>query len=88
MGVDDETRRVDSKGRVTIPDSIRRSLDIEPGEEVDVALEEGKVVIRPNVSRDEFIESMEGCITEETQADDVEPMDPRKLKEDWTSDLP
>lgn len=87
MGAD-ETRRVDAKGRVTIPRSIRDALDIESGEEVSVELENGRVVIRPQVSREAFVETMKGCIDAETRAEDAEPTDPRRLTADWTSDLP
>lgn len=87
MGVDDERRRIDAKGRVTIPRSIRTSLNLEPGEEVSVALDDGRVVIRPRVSREAFADAMEGCIDADTRADDVEPIDPRELTADWTSDL-
>lgn len=83
-----EQRRVDEKGRITIPQEIRESLHIDPGEEVDVALEEGRIVIQPSISRQEFAETLEGCINDETRADDAEPMDPLAMKEDWTSDLP
>jgi AbrB family looped-hinge helix DNA binding protein len=82
-----DSRRIDEKGRVTIPQSIRESLGIEPGEEVTVSTEEGRVVIRPRVSREEFVETMAGVINEETRADGAKPRDPTTLKDDWTSDL-
>ncbi len=41
-----------------------------------------------SVSRPELIEKMTGCIDEETQADDAEPMDPRELKRIRTEDMP
>lgn len=83
-----EDRRVDEKGRVTIPKTIRKSLHIDPGEEVAVELEDGCIVIRPQISRDEFADELEGCINEDTRADDAGPMDPLDLKDDWTSNLP
>lgn len=82
-----EERRVDEKGRVTIPRSIRETLGIEPGEEVALTLEEGSVVIRPQVSREAFVETMVGCVDDGTRAADAEPADPRELAADWTSDL-
>lgn len=81
-----DERRVDEKGRVTIPQSIRESLDIEPGEEVTVSLEDGRVVIRPRVSREEFVETMAGVVNERSRAADAEPRDPTTMKDDWTSD--
>lgn len=87
MEANDELRRIDGKGRVTIPRSIRTSLNLEPGEEVGVALEDGRIVIRPRVSREAFVEAMEGCIDADTRAEGAEPTEPRVLKADWTSDL-
>lgn len=88
MSIDGEDRRIDEKGRVTIPKDVRRSLDLESGETVRVTVEEGRVVIRPRVSRDERIETMKGAITAERKREDAPPMSPEDLKTDWTSDLP
>jgi AbrB family looped-hinge helix DNA binding protein len=88
MSADNEERRIDTKGRVTIPKSIRDRLNLDPGEGVDIDVEDGTVVIRPRISRSEFIETMEGCITEESRADSSERLTPSDLKSDWTSDLP
>lgn len=88
MGTPEETRRLDAKGRITIPQSIRESLDLDEGEEVTVELVDGRVVVQPRVSREEFIETMAGCINDNTRADDAEPVDPLTLKADWTEDLP
>ena len=73
MGTDGETRRIDDKGRVTLPQSIRESLALDAGEEVTVELANGQVVIRPQVSREAFVERMEGCVNTETRREDTEP---------------
>jgi AbrB family looped-hinge helix DNA binding protein len=39
--------RVTSKGQVTIPQAIREQAGLRPGSEVEFAIEDGKVVIRP-----------------------------------------
>jgi AbrB family looped-hinge helix DNA binding protein len=83
-----EDRRVDEKGRVTIPQSIREALHIDPGEEVAVELEDDRIVIRNRISREQAVERLEGCITDETRAEDAERIDPEDLKAEWTSDLP
>ena len=82
-----ENRCVDEKGRVTLPQSIRESLGIEAGEEVTVELDDGRVLIRPRVSREEFVAEMAGCIDAKARAESAEPTDPRELKDDWTGDL-
>lgn len=87
MGASEE-RRVDEKGRVTIPQAIRESLHIDPGEEVEVELDDGQIVIRPRISREEFADELRGSINEETRAEDAAQMDPLEMKADWTSDLP
>jgi len=82
-----EHRRVDEKGRVTLPQSIRESLGIEAGEEVTVELDDGRVVIRPQISREAFVEEMAGCIDADTRGESAEPTDLRELKADRTSDF-
>jgi AbrB family looped-hinge helix DNA binding protein len=39
--------RVRRKGQITIPEEIRRRVRLEEGDLVDVAVEEGSIVIRP-----------------------------------------
>lgn len=81
-----DERRVDEKGRVTIPRSIRDSLGIEAGSDVTTSVDGGTVVIRPQISREEFAETMAGVVSAETRAADAEPTDPRTLKADWTGE--
>lgn len=88
MSSNHEERRIDEKGRVTIPKTIRDRLNIESGEQVDIDIEDGTVVIRPQISREEFIETMEGCITADTRRKSVAKLTPEDVKSDWTSDLP
>lgn len=40
-------RRVDVLGRIVIPSSIRRQLNLLPGEPVDIELEGSKIVLSP-----------------------------------------
>lgn len=87
MGASEE-RRVDEKGRVTIPQSIRESLHIDPGEAVDVELEDDRIVIRPRIAREALVESVQGCVNEDTRREDAKSVDPDDTKADWTSDLP
>jgi len=39
--------RVRPKGQITIPDDIRRALHLEEGDLVEVAIEDGSIVLRP-----------------------------------------
>lgn len=39
--------RVRPKGQLTLPDSIRRAVHLEEGDYLEVAVEEGAIVMRP-----------------------------------------
>ncbi len=80
-------RRIDRKGRVTIPKEIRDRLDIDPGEPVRIELQGGDIVIRREVDRSDAVDALEGCINEETRRSAAEEITPDDLKRDWTSDL-
>lgn len=71
---------VDGRGRVVLPAEVRRSLGLEPGRKVVVEKRGGEAVLRPAVSREEFIRELEGCITRRNK---VEHLDPLKVKEIW-----
>lgn len=73
-----EETTVDDRGRILIPKEMRDRLGLKPGSPARLEVEEGKLVITPALSPDEFIGRMEGCITE------GEPtIDPLRLKEMW-----
>lgn len=88
MSTDKDERRLDEKGRITIPQRIRNQLNLEPGARVRLEVDEGTVIVRPRVSRSEFVETMRGCISEETAVETTPSVTPAELKADWTSDLP
>jgi len=80
------SRRVDEKGRVTIPKEFRERLGLEPGEEIEMEVTDDDILLHPKVSRETFKEAMKGCVNEETAKSG--PIDPEELKKDWTHDLP
>lgn len=56
--------KVDSKGRIVLPQEVRDDLGITPGTEVDVREEDGKAVVEPEANPDEILEKMEQLVAE------------------------
>jgi AbrB family looped-hinge helix DNA binding protein len=54
--------KVDSKGRIVLPQEVRESLGITPGSEVDIREEDGKAVVEPEDNPEQIIERMEELI--------------------------
>jgi AbrB family looped-hinge helix DNA binding protein len=81
-------RRIDPKGRVTLPKEIREQLGIEPGAAVEVTVDDGRIVIQQGQQREGSFRSLRGCLTAETKRDETPETDPLGLKHDWTTDLP
>ncbi len=69
---------IDDKGRILIPKALREKAGLKPGDRARLRVEKGRIVIIPPISPQEFIQEMEGCITEGTPS--IEPL---KLKEIW-----
>jgi AbrB family looped-hinge helix DNA binding protein len=60
--------KVDSKGRIVLPQSVRERLGIKPGTEVEVHEEDGKAVVEPEDNPQEIIDRMEELIAETSPA--------------------
>jgi AbrB family looped-hinge helix DNA binding protein len=56
--------KVDSKGRVVLPQEVRERLGITPGTEVEIHEEGGKAVVEPEDDPEQIIERMEELIEE------------------------
>lgn len=51
-----------SKGQVTIPQEIRNRLGVVPGDRIDFAVEEERIVIRPSRSNPDPFEKQMGIL--------------------------
>ena len=71
---------VDSKGRIVIPEDIRKKVGLGSGSRVKVRVERGAVVITKGVEAKEFTKEMEGFLK---KGSPVRATDPLKLKEIW-----
>lgn len=69
---------VDERGRILIPKHMRESLGLQPGRQARLEMEDGRLIITPPTSPEEFIRKMEGCMKRGTPR-----MDPLKLNENW-----
>ncbi|MBV0923406.1 AbrB/MazE/SpoVT family DNA-binding domain-containing protein [Halomicroarcula limicola] len=56
--------KVDSKGRIVLPQEVRKRLGISPGSEVEVREEDGKAVVEPEDDPEEIIDRMEKLVGE------------------------
>jgi len=56
--------KVDSKGRIVLPQEVRERLGITPGTEVDVREEDGKAVVELEDDPQQIIERMEKLVEE------------------------
>jgi len=71
---------VDKKGRIVIPIHLRQGLGLREGARVKLTLEEGKILMTKQVTPEEFIREMEGCVKEGSP---IPRTDPLELKKIW-----
>lgn len=56
--------KVDSKGRIVLPQDVRERLCITSGTEVEVREEDGKAVVEPEDDPEQIVERMEHLVEE------------------------
>jgi AbrB family looped-hinge helix DNA binding protein len=77
---------MDSKGRIVIPEDVRKELGLNEGSRIRVRLEKSSlgggsaVILTKSVGPDEFIKRTEGVLKKESRA---KAADPLRLKEIW-----
>jgi AbrB family looped-hinge helix DNA binding protein len=68
--------KVDSKGRIVLPQEIRKRLRITPGTEVTIREEDGNVIVEPEDDPEAIIEQMERLVAEtSSDHDDSAPLE-------------
>ena len=60
--------KVDSKGRIVLPQEVRERLGITPGTEVDIHEEDGKAIVEPEDNPKKVIERMEELVEKTSSA--------------------
>ena len=56
--------KVDSKGRIVLPQELRERLGITPGSEVDIHEEDGKAIVEPEQEPTRIIDRMNQLVEE------------------------
>jgi AbrB family looped-hinge helix DNA binding protein len=74
--------RIDSKGRVVIPEEVRKELGLTGGSRVRISVAEDKsiIVMKSGLNPQEFIKQTEGLLKRGSRA---KAADPLRLKEVW-----
>ncbi|MBC8521502.1 MAG: AbrB/MazE/SpoVT family DNA-binding domain-containing protein [Candidatus Syntrophoarchaeum sp.] len=72
------TTLIDEKGRIQIPERIRKELRLKSGEEFEVKTEGKKITLLPLISPEEFIGRMEGKLKSGNKT-----ISPEEIKSIW-----
>lgn len=68
--------KLDSKGRIVLPKSIREQLGIIPDTEVKIREEDGKAIVEPEDDPEQIIERMEQLVEEtSSKGGETTPLD-------------
>ncbi|WP_092633467.1 AbrB/MazE/SpoVT family DNA-binding domain-containing protein [Haloplanus vescus] len=62
---------IDSKGRIILPQRIRERLCLEPGTEVTVRTEDGKVIVEPEADPQRVLDRLETLVVETAPTNDA-----------------
>ena len=68
-------------GKLPIPQTIIQKAGLKDGDEVEVRLEEGKVIIRPINAKSEFKRELKGCV-------ETSKINPLEVKRIWKACIP
>ena len=68
--------KVDSKGRIVLPQEVRERLGLTPGTEVEIHEESGKAVVEPEADPEQILERMERLVAEtSSEQGETTPLD-------------
>lgn len=61
--------------KLLLPANIMQKAGLIDGDEVEVRLEEGQVVIKPLINKDQFKKELKGCI----ERSNIDPLEVKKI---------
>ncbi len=81
MGMGNKTGKaeVDDRGRLTLPSSVRKKLNIKPGDKLSISVTSGEIILRKKPPKEEIIKNLAGCITTPTE----DKITPESIKGIW-----
>jgi AbrB family looped-hinge helix DNA binding protein len=79
MGILMGISRIDGRGRVTLPEKLRRELALHPGDPVLVEKAEESIIVRRVRSKKDASRKLRGIITAENAVNKMEPMELKRL---------
>ena len=72
--------KIDDKGRVCIPNEIRKMLNLKSGEKILFQVQDDKIILRKSISMEEFIKKSED-FSEKLKGITKEPIEFKKMFE-------
>lgn len=76
MAIKMEKTKIEQMGRILIPKNIREKTGMRPGEEVEIRIEKGEIVIKPLLNVETFSRELKGCVKESK-------IKPKEVKNIW-----
>ena len=61
--------------KLPIPKTIIQKAGLKDGDEVEVRLEDGKVVIKPIIAKDQFKKELKGCVG----SSKIDPLEAKRI---------
>jgi len=72
--------KIDDKGRVCIPNEIRKMLNLKSGEKILFQVQDDKIILRKSISMEEFVKKSED-FSEKLKGITKEPIEFKKMFE-------
>ncbi len=72
--------KLDSKGRLVIPEEVRRRVRVRPGSKLKIRTKNESIILTKSLRPIDFIKALEGVLKKGSA---VESFDPLRLKEIW-----
>ena len=79
VGIQMGIRKIDGRGRVTLPRNLRRGKGLSLGDRVVIEETEDGALVRRLRSKRELFDGLKGCITKDNEVESVDPVPLKRL---------